>query len=173
MFPIGSSNMELRAIGCPQYRNDPESNDNQSNGGSSTVSIKTTQSGHRQASPIESTGINRSTSPQTEEVKDLGKGSHKAWSLFPGVPHQPQGGLHGNAESEIFPAPVFPATQLFLACASVFVTPLGQDFVLDPLKLNSPHTLFSGTVPTEILSARPGPVVFLDLGGPEKGRRHA
>jgi hypothetical protein len=56
----------------------------------------------------------------------------------------------------------FPATEIFRACARMLVTPFGDDFVLDPLQLNSTALFFH---PTGSVSSRSRPVPQLRVLG--------
>jgi len=66
----------------------------------------------------------------------------------------------------------FPATEIFRACARMLVTPFGDEFALDPLRVNSPGLFFlpgAGAV-----SSWHGPAdhaSVLDLGGSAEGGR--
>jgi hypothetical protein len=83
--------------------------------------------------------------------------------------HRPS--LAGDGLSSLaLSTPLFPATQAFRACAEVLVTPLGQEFFLDPLKLGSTKVLMASTSPVPTRGSSDGPVRILDLGGLDAGR---
>lgn len=62
----------------------------------------------------------------------------------------------------------FPATEIFRACARMLVTPFGDEFALDPLRVNSPG-LFFLSVGCVFSRNRPAVQAVLDLGGNAEG----
>lgn len=172
MFPTGSSESELRVIGGLGHCINVESNDSEGDAELIQPSAKSMTAPPQKCS-IEvgansgefslSQALTQSRTRSTQSTEDSHSSSYRT-SL-----EECEERVRGDAGFEALSPSDFPPTRLFCACASVLTTPLGRDFVLDPLKLNSPNTLFSATMPTEILSINPRPAMFLDIGGSERG----
>ena len=172
ILPVNSSNWKFRAIEGLGHDNDAKRSVSESGATSVLSSVKPTvlsQNAHSIGMEVNSGNLSPQSS--TRSMRGTRRTGNLYSSSCPSSPTECDDESRREAGCEALLSPSFPATQHFRACASSFITPLGRDFVLDPLKLNSPNTLFSAAAPMEILSKRPGPIVFLDLGGPETGQR--